>query len=300
MTLQKITPHIWFDKEAQDAAAFYVSVFGKFGKDSKIRNVTALHNTPSGSVDLVCVDILGQEFRLISAGPYFKINPSVSFLVACRTKDDVDVLWKKLSQGGVALMELGEYPFSEKYGWIQDQYGVSWQLMFIGARKITQNITPTMMFVGNVCGRAEEAINFYTSVFHGAHVGDIWRYGKGEEPEQEGTVKHAAFTLEGLEFAAMDSAQEHKFSFNEAVSFLVRCDTQEEIDYYWNKLSFDPAAERCGWLKDQFGFSWQVVPTAMEKILRDHDAQKVARVTDAFLKMKKFDLAKLNEVYNRK
>lgn len=189
--MQKITPHLWFDKEAEEAAGFYTSVF----KDSKISSTTTLHNTPSGDVDVVTVELLGQEFTLISAGPLFKFNPSVSFLVACRTLDEVDALWEKLSEGGASLMELDAYPFSERYGWVQDRYGLSWQLMFKGGREIKQRITPTLMFVGKQSGKAEEAINFYASVFHNARVGDVLRYGKEEEPDREGTIKHAAFML---------------------------------------------------------------------------------------------------------
>ena len=259
INMQKITPHLWFDKEAKEAAKFYTSVF----KDSKINNTATLHNSPSGTVDVVTIELLEQEFTLISAGPLFKFNPSVSFLVACKTKDEVDALWEKLSEGGTALMELGEYPFSEKYGWVQDRYGLSWQVMFMGEHKIKQKITPTLMFVGKQCGRAEEAINFYATVFHDAKVGDILRYSKGEEPDKEGTIKHAAFTLEGQEFAAMDSARVHNFTFNEAISFMVHCEMQEEIDYYWGKLSANPKAEQCGWLKDKYGLSWQIVPTVM-------------------------------------
>jgi predicted 3-demethylubiquinone-9 3-methyltransferase (glyoxalase superfamily) len=125
--MQTITPHLWFDKEAKQAAAFYTSIF----KDSKIKNTATLHNTPSGTVDLLTIDLLRQEFRLISAGPLFKFTPAVSFLVACDTKDEVDALWNELSKGGSALMELGEYPFSERYGWTQDRYGLSWQVMFM-------------------------------------------------------------------------------------------------------------------------------------------------------------------------
>ena len=134
-------------------------------------------------------------------------------------------------------------------------------------------------------------------MFRNSKVGDILRYGKGEEPDKAGTVKHAAFTLEGRDFAAMDSAHEHNFTFNEAISFLVRCDTQEEIDYFWGKLSADPEAEQCGWLKDKYGLSWQVVPTVMDEMLKDKDEKKMARVTEAFLKMKKFDIAKLKKAY---
>jgi len=290
---QKITPHLWFDKEAQEAAEFYTSIF----KDSQIKNTTTLHNTPSGAVDIVTIELSGPEFTLISAGPLFKFTPAVSFLVACNTKEEVDALWGELSVGGSALMELGEYPFSEKYGWVQDRYGLSWQVMFMGDRERKQKITPTLMFVGKQCGKAEEAMNFYASVFHHAKVGDILRYSKGEEPDKEGTIKHAAFTLEGQEFAAMDSAHKHNFTFNEAISFMVHCDTQEEIDYYWGKLSAEPKAEQCGWLKDKYGLSWQVVPTGMDEMLKDKDKKKLARVTEAVLKMKKFDIAKLKEAY---
>jgi predicted 3-demethylubiquinone-9 3-methyltransferase (glyoxalase superfamily) len=153
------------------------------------------------------------------------------------------------------------------------------------------------MFVGKVMGKAEEAINFYVSVFHNATVGDILRYGKGEEPDKEGTIKHASFTLEGKEFAGMDSAREHNFTFNEAISLMVHCETQEEIDYYWERLSADPKAEQCGWLKDKYGLSWQVVPNAMDEMMKDKDEKRLARVTEAFLKMKKFDIETVKKAY---
>ena len=292
--IERITPHLWFDNNAEEAAKFYTSVF----KDSKIKNVTTLHNTPSGTVEIFTVELLGHEFTLISAGPLFKFNPSVSFLVVCSTKEEVDALWKKLSEGGTALMKLDKYPFSEMYGWVQDKYGLSWQVMFMGNHKIKQRIIPTLMFVGKHCGKAEEAINFYASVFGSARVGDILRYSsKGEEPDMGGTVKHGAFTLEGQEFAAMDSARGHNFAFNEAISFMVHCETQKEIDYYWGKLSADPKAEQCGWLKDKYGLSWQIVPNLMDEMLKDNDKKKIARVTEAFLQMKKLDIAVLKKAY---
>jgi len=291
--MQKITPFLWFDKEGREAAKFYTPVFPK----SKIKNSTTLHNTPSGTVEVVTIELSGQEFTLLSAGPLFKFTPAVSFLVGCKTKEEADALWKKLSENSTALMELGRYPFSEKYGWLQDKYGLSWQIMFMGNRKIKQKITPTLMFGGEQCGTAEEAINFYASVFHNTKVGDVLHYGKNEGPDKEGTVKHAAFTLEGQEFAAMDSAQKHNFTFNEAISFVVHCETQEEIEYYWDKLSADPKAEQCGWLKDKYGLSWQIVPTVLDKLLRDKDAKKVARVTEALLEMKKFDVDTLKRAY---
>ena len=292
-SMGKISPHLWFDNNAGEAAKFYTSVF----KNSKIKNMTTLHNTPSGTVEIFTVQLLGQEFTLISAGPYFKFTPAVSFFVGYSTKEEVDALWKNLVEGGSALMELGEYPFSEKYGWVQDRYGVSWQVMYMGDLNIKQKITPTLMFAGKQSGKAEEAINFYTSVFKDGQIGGILRYGKGEEPDREGTIKHAEFTLEGQEFAAMDSAHGHNFTFNEAISFMVHCDTQDEIDYYWDKLSADPMAEQCGWLKDKFNLSWQIVPTLMAEMLRDKDEKRIARVTEAFLKMKKLEIEELKKAY---
>lgn len=294
--MQKITPHLWFDKEAQEAARFYTSLF----KNSKIKSINTLDNTPSGSVDLVSIELAGQEFALISAGPLFKFNPSVSFLIACGTKDEVNAFWEELSEGGSVMMPLQEYPFSEWYGWTQDRYGLSWQVMLMGERPGTQKITPTLMFVGPVCGKAKEAIDFYASVFSDSSIGAIMRYENGEDPDKPGTIKHASFTLEGQHFAAMDSARMHDFAFNEAISFIINCEGQEQVDYYWNKLSADPKAEQCGWLKDKYGLSWQVVPTEMAQMMASGDSVKLARVTEAFLEMKKFDIAKLKKAFDGK
>jgi predicted 3-demethylubiquinone-9 3-methyltransferase (glyoxalase superfamily) len=301
--MQKITPHLWFDKEAREAAEFYTSVFrlsGQFTsglKESAVTETATIDNTPSGTVDLVAIELYGQTFRLISAGPLFKFTPAVSFLVACPAKKEVDALWEKLSEGGETVMELGEYPFSERYGWTQDRYGLSWQVMFTGERPAREKITPTLMFVGKQCGKAAEAMEFYASVFRNASVGEIFRYGQGERPDREGTVKHANFTLEGAAFSAMDSARGHTFTFNEAISFMVHCTTQEEIDYYWTALSAEPEAEQCGWLKDRYGLSWQIVPTLMDEMLKVKDRMKLARVTEAFLKMKKFDVEGLKRAF---
>lgn len=300
--MQKITPNLWFDSQAEEAAKFYTSLF----KNSRIGKTTRygkagfeIHGQPEGKLMTIEFELEGCEFIGLNAGPIFKFTPAVSFLVACKTKGEVEALWEKLSLGGTALMELGVYPFSEKYGWTQDRYGLSWQVMAMGDRPITQRITPTLMFVGDVCGKAEEAVNFYTSAFHKTKIDHTLRYGKGEEPDKEGTIRHAGFTLEGQEFAAMDSAHPHDFTFNEAISLIVRCATQAEIDGYWDKLSEggDPKAQVCGWLKDKFGVSWQVSPTVLEEMLQDPDKTKVERVTEAFLKMKKFNIGELRKAF---
>jgi predicted 3-demethylubiquinone-9 3-methyltransferase (glyoxalase superfamily) len=291
--MQKITPHLWFDTEAVEAAEFYSSTL----PDSKVTNVTTIQDTPSGDTDVVSFELMGQPFMAISAGPLFTFTPAVSFLISCTTKEEVDTLWARLAEGGTALMPLESYPFSERYGWTEDRYGLSWQIMFVGEEQRGQLITPTLMFTGEVCGKAEEAISFYASVFPDSKVGPILRYGQDEDPDDEGTIKHASFLLEGEEFAAMDSAHGHNFGFNEAISFLVSCETQEEIDHYWDSLSAVPEAEQCGWLKDRYGLSWQVVPSAMDEMMRTGTKEQLARVTEAFLKMTKFDIAELRRAY---
>jgi predicted 3-demethylubiquinone-9 3-methyltransferase (glyoxalase superfamily) len=195
-------------------------------------------------------------------------------------------------------MPLDKYPFSERYGWLQDKYGVSWQLIFTNPEGEERPfITPSLLFVGQVSGKAEEATDFYLSVFQNAKRGMIARYPAGMAPDKEGSVMFTDFMLENQWFAAMDSAREHNFAFNEAISFMVSCDTQEEIDYYWSKLSAVPESEQCGWLKDKYGVSWQVTPADMSRMIREGTPEQIARIVDAFMRMKKFDLAALRRAY---
>lgn len=297
---QPITPHLWFDKEAKEAAEFYCSVF----PNSKITSTTTLQETPSGDCDLVSFNVWDHPFMAISAGPMFKCNPSISFIVnfdpsrEMNAREKIDEVWNKLSDGGTALMPLDKYPFSEWYGWIQDKYGVSWQLILTNPDgEPRPAIVPSLMFVGNNCGKAEEAREFYLSVFRNVNPGPIFRYGPGQEPNKEGTVMFTDFMLENTWFAAMDSALEHPFNFNEAISLLVNCETQEEIDYYSEKLSAVPEAEQCGWLKDKYGVSWQISPVALDEMMTKATSEQRDRVTNAFLKMKKFNIAELQKAF---
>jgi predicted 3-demethylubiquinone-9 3-methyltransferase (glyoxalase superfamily) len=299
----KITPHLWFDKEAWEAAEFYCSVF----PHSKVTNITTLHNTPSGDCDVVSFTLADQPFMAISAGPLFKFNPSISFILSFdpsrdeNARKNLDATWAKLSEHGTVLMPLDKYPFSDRYGWIQDKYGLSWQVI-LSNREGEQRpfIVPSLMFVGSVCGKAEEALEFYQSVFRDSQPGQLARYPKGMAPDKEGTIMFSDFAIENQWFAAMDSAREHNFNFNEAISFIIRCATQEEIDSYWKKLSADPKAEQCGWCKDKFGVSWQVQPTILNEIMNNGTSEQIDRVTQAFLPMKKFDITALKQAYEGK
>ncbi|MEX2632853.1 MAG: VOC family protein [Balneolales bacterium] len=299
--MQKIKPFLWFDNQAEEAVSFYTSIF----KNSKVmattryeENGAEVSGQPNGSVMTQSFQLEGQSFIALNGGPFFKFNPSISFFVVCETENEVDKLWEHLSQNGQVLMELGEYDWSKKYGWVSDRYGISWQLAHGKLAEVGQVITPTLMFVNAQHGRAEEAINFYTSVFKNSAVGGIMRYEAGGK-DPEGTIAHAQFTLDGDVFMAMDSALDHDFTFNEAISFVIDCDTQSEVDTYWDKLTEggDEKAQQCGWLKDQFGVSWQVIPRVLGELLNDPDAAKVQKVTKVMLQMKKLDVAGLQQAY---
>lgn len=292
--MPKISPFLWFNDQAEAAANFYVSLF----KNSQIgfvarfqgKEVEKVSGRPDGSVMTVMFQICGMNFTALNGGPVFTVNPSISFAVNCETEAEIDGLWAKLMDGGKALMPLQEYPFSKKFGWVQDKFGVSWQLILT---ETEQKITPYLAFVGGNYGRAEEAMNLYCTIFKNSKIGDIHRAGPGE-PEPEGTISHATFQLDGQDFMILESKIDHKFAFNEAISFVVDCADQNEVDYFWEKLSEggDPAAQQCGWLKDKFGVSWQVVPSIMGKLMGGPNGEKV---TNAMLKMKKIDIHALEE-----
>lgn len=291
--MQKISPFLWFDDKAEEAANFYVSLFG----NSKVVSVTRFGEAgpaPKGTVMTVKFQLEGQEFTGLNGGPHFKFTPAVSFYVACETTQEVDELWRKLSDGGNVLMELDKYPFSERFGWVADKYGLSWQL---NLTRFPQKITPCLMFVGEQNGKAEEAMSFYTSLFDNSSIDRVERYAAGEGGT-EGAVKHGVFSLEGQKFIAMDGGTDHPFTFTEAQSFVVDCKTQEEVDEYWEKLTEGGQESQCGWLKDKYGLSWQIVPTVLIEMLQDKDPAKAKRVMEAMLQMSKIDIATLKQAYH--
>ncbi len=293
---QKIVPNLWFDTQAdvEAAAAFYTALF----PESRVLNTAVLHDTPNGSTEIIDIELYGQRFTLFNGGSFFKFNPSVSFMVSCATRADIDRLWTAMLEGGSLLMPLESYSFSEYYGWVVDKFGVSWQLILSGDEPITHRITPSLMFVGEQYGQAEAAIQFYTSIFNNAQMGEVYRYNAEQPPDTEGMVMYADATLEGQSLSVADSALLPDAVFSEAISLAVLCDSQSEIDYFWQQLSAVPEAEQCGWVKDKFGVSWQIVPSAMDTMMQEGNDQQIAQMTQAMLQMKKFDLAALERAYD--
>ncbi|MBK6266585.1 VOC family protein [Marivirga sp. S37H4] len=296
---QKITPFLWFNTQAEEAVEFYISIF----KSGEIQRVSRYgkegyehHRMPEGSAMAVDFELEGQRFSALNGGPAFPFNPSVSFYITCETEKEADQLWKSLSENGSILMPYEKYDWSEKYGWLQDRFGLSWQVSLGKIKDVGQKITPSLLFVGERFGQAKQAVERYTQIFKHSKVDGILM----NEPtklQSKTSVMHAQFALNGYKFMAMDSDLAHDFTFNEAVSFMVHCEDQSEIDYYWSELGKggDPKAQQCGWLKDEFGISWQIIPNVLGQLMTHKDTEKVKRVTRAMLQMKKINIKGLEE-----
>lgn len=283
---QKITPYLWFDKQAEEAVQFYTKTF----PNSKIGSIQK-----QGDKVLLTQFFLGtQEFTALNGGPMFTFNPSISFYVVCETEAELDAIWEAMIAKGKALMPINAYPWSQKYGWLEDQYGVSWQLTLGEIAEVGQKISPVLMFTGEQHGQAEEAMEKYTSLFEQSGINLLERYAEGEGDPAIGTVKHAQFRLNGEILMAMDSSHMHKFSFSEAISLLVNCQGQEEVDHLWDSLLAEGGeAMRCGWLKDKYGVTWQIIPEELMQLLSDPDPGRAQRAAGAMMQMRKIEIDQL-------
>ena len=271
-----IHPCLWFNGQAKAAAQLYCSLF----KNSSITADTPL---------VIKFELEGSEFMALNGDPEFKINPSISVFVLCESVEETNTLWQKLIEGGKALIPIDKYDWSERYGWLQDRFGLTWQISLNGDAPIQQKIRSCMLFTRERFGMAEKALNFYTSVFEHSSTDLLMHYPEGTE--HAGKVLYSEFKLNRQNLIAMDGPGVHDYTFNEGVSFVVECESQKEIDYYWEKLTEGGEESMCGWLKDQFGVSWQIVPAILGGLMSD--PEKAPKVMQAFLKMKKFDIETL-------
>lgn len=277
----QIYPAIWFDGQAKNAAEFYSSVF----PDAKI---------VSENPTITIWELYGQTFMGINGGNMFTPNPSISFFVTCETNEEVDAIWNKLCEGAKIMMPLDKYDWSEYYGFLQDKYNVSWQIFKGSMSEVNQKIVPCFLFTDSKFGKAYQAVQFYTSVFSNSKIDGILFYDEHESPQKE-IVKHSQFVLDSNVYMAMDGAGEHNFTFNEGISYVINCDTQQQIDYFWNTFTQNGGEEgRCGWCKDKFGVSWQVIPSILIELIAD--PEKGPKVMAAFMQMKKFDIQTLLNV----
>jgi predicted 3-demethylubiquinone-9 3-methyltransferase (glyoxalase superfamily) len=275
--MQRIVPNLWFDHKAAEAAEFYADVF----PDARI---TETIHYPSeclpdfqkefaGEVLYVELEIRGYRLIAINAGPDVTVNPSISLMLNFDPASDPDArahleaTWERLSEGGEALMPLGDYGFSSLYGWVKDRYGITWQLLLSDPTGEPRPfIVPSLMFTELVLNRASEALEYYASVF-GGRVATVARY-PDDAGATAGTVMYGEVEVLDQWLAAMDSGgAEHGFTFNIGVSLMVECADQAELDGWWSQLSAVPEAEICGWCQDKFGVSWQLVPANLAELM---------------------------------
>lgn len=274
--MQRLVPSLWFDHTALEAAQFYASVFA----DARI--LDASYYPEEGLPDFqqefagrplaVEFEVAGCRIVGINAGPQFRPNPSISLMVRFdpardpAAREHLDAAWAGLSEDGTELMPLAEYQFSSRYGWVQDRYGVSWQLSLADRQgEAGPGLTACLLFGGPVQNRAGEALEFYADVF-GGRVAMTARYPQATGPATPDSLMFSELEVGDDRIALMDSGVPQDASFTPGVSLIVECAGQAEIDRYWGRLSAVPEAEQCGWCVDRFGVSWQVLPANLNEL----------------------------------
>jgi len=234
---EKITPCLWFDGQAKEAADLYCSAFANARITSQSPMVTS-------------IEVSGQSITLLDGGPMYRPNPSISFRFACENEQEFDRIWKKISKEGEKLTD----------SWVVDKFGVGWQLTIDAGVGTGKRITPNFVFNG----KAKEAWTYYSGIL---------------KPKELET------------FTTSDDAT-HNFTFTEGVSLTIHCEDQAEIDYYWTKLTEKGGKESmCGWLKDKFGVSWQIIPVILTKLMSD--PTKAGKAAKAFMSMRKLSIEQL-------
>ncbi len=287
VTTPRITPTIWFDGNAGEAVEFYTSVFGA---GSAVLNTTPYPETGlpdfqrdrAGQLLVAEFSLRGHRLTALNAGDEFAPTPAISFMLNFdplhysdeqAARADLDTLWQQLAADGKVLMPLQEYEFSARYGWVQDRYGVSWQLILTNPEGDPRPfLIPALMFGGPHQNQAADAVDYWTHVFSNSSIGAQFHYPQPTGPATPKSLMFSEFTLEGQWFVATDSAVEQEFTFTEGVSLLIACEDQAEIDRFWTALSAVPEAEQCGWCTDQFGVSWQIVPKNINHLLKQPSA----------------------------
>lgn len=295
--MRGIYNNLWIQDDAESAVALYTSLFEDSSVGDKLLYNEAgqeIHGQEPGTAMTINFTLAGREFIALRGGGDIRMDPSISLAVSCPSREEVDRMWEALSDGGKTIMELGEHEWSPHYGWVEDRYGLSWQLSFAGDdASAEKTVVPCFLFHGENYRRAREAMELWTSVFDDSGIEQV--VNREEDPE---AVLWAQFKLDGETYSIMESPLEHDFEFNYGYSLLVDCETQEEIDHYWDALIEGGQPDPCGWLRDKFGVSWQIAPAVLPEMLRDGTHEQAVRVTDCFMAVHgKLNIADLEAAY---
>lgn len=274
--MNSIYPCLWFDTDIKQISDYYCGIF---------KNAIHKSNNPITSY----FSLMGTPFLALNGGPKYKVNAAISYYVYCGDEPEIERLYAELLLEGKILMPLNKYPWSEKYAWIEDKYGVNWQLD-VASIDSDQKILPSMLFVNEKMNKLKEAINFYTHIFPNSNT-VIESPCPPEMNMATDAILFAQYKLSGFLMNSMSSSHPHEFDFTPGNSFVVECDSQQEIDHYWDKLGEGGTYNKCGWLDDKFGVSWQIVPAILGSLMSD--PAKAQKVMEAFMKMDKFIIADL-------
>lgn len=271
-------PCLWFDNSASEAVGHYLSVFG----DGEILQQSPMVTTAA---------IRGTKMMFLNGGPMYRPTPATSYFVYCGDVYEIDRIYAALVDGGTIRMALGEYPWTSRYAWVQDKYGVDWQLDVDDIRS-SQKIVPALLFANEKSGLVKAAMDRYVGIFPESRILLEAPYPESAG-KPAGTLLFAQFRLRDMIVNAMSSPLPHDFDFSPGNSFVVECRDQADIDRFWTDLGEGGRYDRCGWLADRFGVSWQVVPAILGDLMAD--PERAPRVMKAFLQMIKFEIADLLE-----
>lgn len=289
--MKPIVPYLWFDHQAEAAVDLYTHTFMHSHVASNhlyTESGAKLAGRPEGSLLSIEFVIAGQPMVALNGGPVYQFTPANSFYVHCAFAEEVDRIYEKLLAGGEVLMELGQYPFSPRFAWVRDPFGVNWQIM---QSDQPCQIVPGFLFTGSHIGQAESAIRHYVATIPHSALQTM-------EKSPDGLVQYATFTLNGQTFAATESSFDHGFDFSPAISFLLSCETEDEFEAIWSALTDASADPQCGWVTDRFGITWQIVPEALFALVHCDDEVRRERVLKALYPMQKINLAMLKQAFH--
>lgn len=275
-----IYPCLWFDHNAKEAIEFYKTIFD---------DVRLLQDTSM----VMTFEVNGTKFMALNGGPLYKCTPAVSYFVYCDGNNEkIDAIYKALSEEGKVIFPLAQYDWSPRYAWVEDKFGVSWQLD-VESINNAQKVVPCLLFGNENTAKVKEVMEHYMSIFSDSRV--LMQMPYPEEMNQpEGALLFAQFTLNKFIINAMSSSEPLAYGISEANSFVVECDTQEQIDHYWERLLEGGGKEsQCGWLQDRYGVWWQIVPAELPQLMSNPETIK--QVSEIVMRSTKFNLNELRE-----
>ena len=284
-TKQNTLVHLWFKGEdLKNAVDKYTKIF----ENSKILRSINFDTPFDTTADCIEFTLGGRVFQAINAEPAFEFNNSFSFVVMCPSQEDLNTKWTNLiSNGGKEIMPLEKTDFAECYGILEDEFGLTWHVFLDGQMHFDFEVVPVMMYPQ---GKTKEALEFYSTVFKDFAINFV-----DYLDEEKNNIIFSCFTINGSDYFAWDNLEEVDYPFNESTSIMIECETQEEIDYYWDKLSADKNDGQCGWTKDRFGLSWQIIPKYVNEVFFNQGKEKYNKISSAMLEMKKLDIEKLKQ-----